>query len=218
MRNTHLMFWKVFLNLALRIEHKFLNRKIDLNNVIFYFVKQIDQFESNLQFGSASSFRSAMLSFKEYKGENIPFSEITPKFLNDYEKWMVEKGKSITTVSIYCRSLRKIVNNAIQKGDANIENYPFGRMERGLYSIPESRNIKKGLKLSDLKKIYTYKSKPCTPEQYYKDLWVFSYLCSGLNMKDVCLLKYKNIQGENIHINRAKTSKRKRDKVPRSIV
>jgi integrase/recombinase XerD len=201
-----------------KFEHAFLNRKSDLNNAIFYFKKQIAQYELNHQYGSASSFKSAMLSLIEYKGENILFTDITPKFMKDYEIWMLDNKKSITTISIYCRSLRKIFNTAMHNGDASMKDYPFGRAERALYSIPEARNIKKGLKMSDLKKIYNYESKPGTPEKYYKDLWIFSYLCSGLNMKDICLLKYKNIHGDNLQIVRAKTSERKRDRIPISIV
>jgi integrase/recombinase XerD len=38
-----------------------------------------------------------------------------------------------------------------------------------------------------------------------RDFWIFIYLCNGLNVKDFCLLKYKNIEEDFIVFNRAKT-------------
>ena len=37
-------------------------------------------------------------------------------------------------------------------------------------------------------------------------MWMFSYLANGMNMKDVALLKYSNIVGDEIHFVRSKTS------------
>jgi integrase/recombinase XerD len=38
-----------------------------------------------------------------------------------------------------------------------------------------------------------------------RDYWIFTYLCNGLNVKDLCLLTYKNIHRDFIEFNRAKT-------------
>jgi integrase len=47
--------------------------------------------------------------------------------------------------------------------------------------------------------------------KYY---WIFSYLCNGINLKDICLLKWKNIDGDYLLYERAKTSRTKREKKP----
>jgi integrase len=44
-----------------------------------------------------------------------------------------------------------------------------------------------------------------------KDYWIFIYLCNGLNVKDLCLLKWKNIDGDWLRYERAKTSRTKKD-------
>ena len=36
-------------------------------------------------------------------------------------------------------------------------------------------------------------------------MWIFSYLANGMNIKDIALLKYENITGEEIHFVRSKT-------------
>lgn len=38
-----------------------------------------------------------------------------------------------------------------------------------------------------------------------KDFWLFSYLCNGLNLKDICRLRYKDIDGDTLNVVRAKT-------------
>ncbi|HUZ57734.1 MAG TPA: hypothetical protein VMU83_03025, partial [Hanamia sp.] len=43
-----------------------------------------------------------------------------------------------------------------------------------------------------------------------RDYWIFIYLCNGLNVKDLCLLTYKNIQDDFIVFNRAKTIRSRR--------
>src|SRR5439155_20985670 len=83
--------------------------------------------------------------------------------------------------------------------------YPFGRRK---YVIPASRNIKKALELSDIEKIFFYEcSSDKTGEQQARDYWLFSYFGNGMNPKDIANLKYKNINGDYIHFERAKTER-----------
>ena len=57
----------------------------------------------------------------------------------------------------------------------------------------------------DIKKIFEYKPQENSPEHFHRDMWIFSYLCNGINVKDLCLLKYKDINREQIQFRRAKT-------------
>ena len=102
------------------------------------------------QINTSVCYQSSVKSLKSY-APKLKIREITPECLNSYEKWMLEKnGSSITTVSIYLRNLRAILNIAIKEGFIKNENYPFGRHK---YIIPQSRNIKKALQLSDIKSL-----------------------------------------------------------------
>lgn len=155
---------------------------------------------------SASSYDCTKNSLSAFSGaEKLSFSKITPDFLRDYERYMLASGKSITTVGIYCRNLRKIINDAIRKGNMAKEAYPFGKKEDGRYQIPKSRKVKKALSSSDVAKLLAYKPEDNSTEQYCYDLWIFSYLGNGMNLKDICLLKYKNLQWNTIKFLRAKT-------------
>ncbi|MEI6950677.1 site-specific integrase [Paraflavisolibacter sp. H34] len=152
--------------------------------------------------GSASSYTNSMRSLDNFK-KNLKFGDITPELLKDFEKWMIGRGNSISTVGIYLRPLRAIYNEAIAQGIVPRDYYPFGKRR---YQIPASRNIKKALTLAEIGKIYYYEPQTgIEGEAKGKDFWLFSYFANGINMKDVALLQYKNVRGDYLVIDRAKT-------------
>lgn len=139
----------------------------------------------------------------------LPFTSITSQFLKDYEHWMKEGGRTITTVGMYLRTLKALFNNAIASGDVNGELYPFSRRK---YQIPSGVNTKKALTLADIKKIFTYE--PATEsEARNRDLWIFSYLCNGINIKDIAKLKYKQLDKHSISFIRSKTERSTRQQL-----
>jgi integrase/recombinase XerD len=133
----------------------------------------------------------------------LPFTSITVTFLKEYEKWMLAQAKSRTTIGIYLRPLRALFNEAIAAGDLTAEQYPFGKRK---YQIPAGRNVKKALKIQEIKSIFDYEPKH-DGEAKWRDLWLFSYLASGINIKDISRLKYKSIDNEKITFIRAKTER-----------
>jgi len=126
---------------------------------------------------------------------------IKPDWLEKYQKAMELESKSLTTIGIYTRSLRTIFNIAIDEG---IENYPFGKRK---YQIPAPQNTKKALNKLELKLIFEYKPKARSWEELAHDIWMFSYLCNGANIKDICRLKNKNLNEKTITFVRAKTER-----------
>ncbi len=161
--------------------------------------------------GTAVSYECAQRSLSSFSPETR-FSDITPSFLTRYEEWMISNGNSITTIGIYLRSLRTLFNNAISQKEILPALYPFRRSvhEKGKYQIPQSNNIKKALSIGDIEKIFNYQAEPNSMTERAKDYWIFMYLCNGINVKDMSLLKYENIKNDVIEFVRAKTSRTKR--------
>jgi integrase len=188
-------------------EKKF-NQKTDRSkDVLSYLNAYTEQLSNDGRSGTADSYKCAFNSFTKFiKSKNrkkLQFAEVTPEWLAAYEKWMLEAGRSLTSIGIYLRSLRTIMNIGIEEGIISQEFYPFGKRK---YQIPAGRNIKKALTLADIKKIVNYM--PTTEaEQRARDLWVFSYLCNGANVKDISRLQYKNIDQSKITFVRAKTER-----------
>lgn len=167
------------------------------------FLSYIKKLLQQGRIGSAINYQRTYRSLKAFRG-NVLFTEITVGYLFQYENWMLSRNASKTTVGIVLRPLRSIFNEAIEEGIIRKDKcYPFGRRK---YQIPVSRNVKKALTIEDLKKIFYYQA-TCEREATGKAYWLFCYLANGMNVKDMIYLKFKNIQGEYLIFNRAKTEK-----------
>ena len=184
-------------------EKNFLEQKSTSQDVYSFYERYIQSLTDEERVGTASSYRCSFNSFKSYHPRKLYFEKVTPDFLKDYERWMLSEGNSLTTVGIYLRSLRTLCNLAIEEGVITQQTYPFGKRK---YQIPAGRNVKKALTLEDIQKIFDYQ--PQTDfEARSRDFWLFSYLCNGINMKDIARLKYCNIGGDKITFIRAKTER-----------
>lgn len=139
--------------------------------------------------------KQALNTFLKFK-PNLDFDDITKDFLQTFELWMLGKGKSITTVGIYIRTLRAIINLAKSRGEIKMSDYPFGRRK---YIIPSSRNIKKALNIEQIKMIFNYATEADSPLDEAKDFWKFSYLCNGINIMDIAHLKWSDVDNEKKH-------------------
>jgi integrase/recombinase XerD len=172
------------------------------------FDEYINQLEHNEQIGTAISYNSTKNSLDDYRKE-LKITDLTTNFLHEYERFMHFKGLSPSTIGIYMRQLRRIVNVAINKGLLSAEKYPF----KG-YTIPTSRNIKKALNENQIITLLNYQTDDLHKRRAL-DFWLFSYVCNGMNMADICLLTKDRIEGDFFHYFRAKTKNtKKRDLRP----
>lgn len=144
--------------------------------------------------------RSTLLNIERYAGEDIPFSSVTAGWLRRCEEFWLHEGKSSTTVSIYMKTLRSIMNKAVAEGYVRGSLFPFGRSG---YMIPKGSVRKLALSTEHIKQLMNY-SGPARLEEF-RDLWLFSYLCNGINFKDMLFLKYRNIIDGEISFIRSKT-------------
>jgi integrase len=179
----------------------------DQSNIIYFYENRIKEFEKNEQYSSMGLYSSALLNLKKYFGNNkrIDFREITVQELEKYEQWMLNKELSFYSVHNYISSIRVLFREAHSKGCVSKEIYPFGSDG---YKIPDGKNVKRALKLSEIEKIYNSKCKKYSVLDEARDYWIFSYLMNGANFNDIARLKNKNIDTEFISFIRNKTKKK----------
>ncbi|MBA7522399.1 Tyrosine recombinase XerC [subsurface metagenome] len=174
------------------------------SNVFYHYQVIIDRYKKLDRIGTANNYQLSLKSLKEYINKDIyklSFNEVTPAWLEDYERYMLNTGRSRTTISIYLRSLRAVFNAAINEGDISREIYPFGLRK---YQLPSVRKVKKSLTREQLKQLF--EASPRTPEQEKaKDFWFLLYSFNGMNVKDLVSLRYKDIENDKITYFRAKT-------------
>ena len=161
------------------------------NDVYEAYDSDISAMRENEQFGTSEVYKQSKNSLIKFsKRKKLIFEEITPDFLKKYEKWQFTNGKSSTTIGIYLRCLRKLFNSAIADGVIEQKMYPFGRNK---YKLPASRNIKKALTVDEISLIYNHDVPKGSLEEFARDIWMFSYLCNGMNISDIARIKHQHM-------------------------
>ena len=182
-------------------EEYYLEQRNAHDSVSFAFDGYTKSLRLEGRISTAVSYECARNSLSKFK-KDLTFADVTPVFLKKYENHMTNKGNSTTTVGIYLRSLRAVYN--LQKIDKSI--YPFGE-KNNQYSIPTGNNIKKALTIEEIGRIYNYETDTNSTEDMAKDYWLFLYLCNGMNVKDLCNLKWSNIDDDTLTFVREKTKR-----------
>lgn len=155
----------------------------------------------NEQVGTHLFYQDAFRSVEAFGGENILYTTVTVDWLKNYEKYMLKLGRAYSTIGMYCRAIRCIINEAKRAGLIKENQYPFGK---GKFEIPTGKGRKLALTLQQIKSVANYSDGNEATEKY-RDMWFFSYLCNGINFADMLTLKFSNIQNGEICFIRAKT-------------
>ncbi len=188
-------------------EKKFNDQPAVMNDVLDAIEKKKEKLAAAGSFNYAESYQSTHKSLTGFLNtmhrKKLKYSDITPEWLQQYEDWMRQNESSITTIGIYIRNLRTIINQAIEEGHFQKEFYPFGKRK---YQIPHGKNVKKALTIEQIKMIVDHV--PATEAaKKARDLWLFSYLCNGVNVTDIARLQYQNLSRKHITFIRAKTER-----------
>ena len=164
-------------------------------------IRQLNQ-EGRLKY--ASTFKELKNSMTEYnKGLDIYLSEIDVVWLKNYEAWLKSKGLADNSIGVRFRTLRVLYNKAINDGIVKQELYPFKTYK---VSKLHEETVKRSITKQDIEKIINYKS-----NDKYKilsvDLFCFSYMCAGINFKDIAYLTRSNFIDNRLVYYRKKTRK-----------
>lgn len=125
--------------------------------------------------------RTTLKNVERFAGKEILFSKLSVSWFNSFENYLKKENKAITTVCIYMKTLRCVMHEASAAGLVKESMYPFGR---GKYVIPKGSSRSLALSYDHIRKILAYKG--TTSSERYRDLWLFSYLCNGINFLVVC--------------------------------
>lgn len=165
-------------------------------------IKKMDQFYTEGKINTYYRYRSTLHAIEKCKGRNICFDDISIGWLKSCESVWKKDGMNCTTINIYMNTLRCVCREALETGLMHEGVWPF---KKGGYQIPTGRKRTLALTKEQISKIILWKGDDdlC----YWRDLWLFSYLCNGINFRDMLFLKYGDISDGEISFVRSKTSK-----------
>lgn len=180
------------------------NKTIKKKEYFFVFTEEIikDLIKAK-RIGSATSYRTTLNSFKAFLNEkDILLIKIDHKFLTDYQTDCLSKGMKINAIGVYLRTLRAIINRAIDEDILLHTKYPFRK-----FSIKSEKTEKRAITKKQLKKVFDLKLKKGTNYWHSKNYFIFMFNMRGMNFIDVAYLTMKNIQGNRLVYKRIKTGK-----------
>lgn len=186
-------------------ERELFGVKGDKRDVFAAFEQYIKELKEADRYSYASTFEDTKSTLKAFQ-EKIEFADITPKWLYDLEKHQLSKGNKISTVGLHARNIRVIYNVAIDGNVIHRDAYPFGKRK---YEIPSAKKSKRKLSREEIEKLHGAEVLS-QQEEKAKDFWFLIYLCYGINMQDLLLLKRKQVGREKISFIRKKTERSKR--------
>lgn len=184
------------------------NKRFELKTVCQFYQELIEQCKSNDKCGNRLIYKGSYNSLKVFTKNqlDIPFSTIDVSWLNKYEKWLRSKGNKETTMSLMFRTLRSAYNKAIKAKCARKSDYPFDEYKINKF---DTKTQKRAIAKTEVLK-FTKEVDNIGKRQYVqlsKDIFIFSYLCGGINFTDIANLTKTNITNGRIHYIRQKTGK-----------
>lgn len=191
------------------------------NGFLALFASHLEELRREKRTGTYTAYNTALNAFKGFRKEKeLSPHDLTPAMLKDFERYLErgdhqkkkekeKRGLNKTSIGIYMRVLKVIYNIAADADRSLLENYPFARRqtERAKYKIRTGSGHKgEALTIDQLRKLDSLKFTEAQAEyEEARLIWMFSFHCQGMNMKDISLLKYKDIDGTTIRYIRHKT-------------
>ena len=130
--------------------------------------------------------------------DSTRFEEVTPKWLERFERFELAAGKSTATISLHFRYIRAVINDAIN--EEITQNYPFRK-----FKIKKSESKNRSLTLGELRTLLTWQVEP--HQEKYLSVFKLMILLRGINLKDLALLTHDNVSRGRLEYIRAKTDK-----------
>ena len=186
-----------------------------LKTVVTFYKELIDEFASDNKCGNRLIYKSSLNSLLAFtRGKlDIHFCAIDVEWLKKYEKWLRAKKNKETTISLQFRTLRSVYNKAIESKCARKSDYPFNEYKINKF---DTRTQKRAISKVDVLK-FTQDVAEIGNLQYIqlsKDIFIFSYLCGGINFTDIANLTKANIVDGRLHYVRQKTHKKIKIGIP----
>ena len=162
------------------------------------FLKLWEFVASTKKLGTAESYRIAAKCFEKLVGD-IGFEDVTEETLERWRGAMLNESYSLTTVGIYMRACRVVVNEAVRRKLIDVRNYPFGK---GKIEIKRGATRKEEyLSVSDIIRLYNFleQDMPAHWKAGYKFVvlrsvatFLAAYLGNGMNLADLARLEYND--------------------------
>ena len=138
----------------------------------------------------------------ESKAKNLRYTDITQRWLEDYDTWMMTHGRpSVNGRASHLKNIRTVFNYAIDLEKINY--YPFRK-----FKIKNEATRKRSLPIDVIAELFMYKPEKDNvhqTEQRAIDVFCMSFALIGMNITDIYQAKKKDYMHGRLSYQRAKT-------------
>ena len=172
-----------------------------------FYNELIKHYQETDKLGNARTYKYYLGSIIRFCGKtDMLFSDIDVNWLKKYEQWLISNKCTEVTISFVFRTLRSAYNKAIEAKCAFKSNYPFTEYKVSKFDVSTQ---KRAIPKDAIKEVMTVDlSKEKSIIQFSRDIFIFSYLCGGINFSDIAGLKLINLINNKLVYIRKKTKKK----------
>lgn len=166
---------------------------------------RIGELRKENRIGTMSTYVSSLRKWLDVIGD-VKMMELDATLIGRFVDRCSEDNSN-STIGIYLRCLRAIVNYAIYLDIIPQSRYPFSKSKYDrLVKIPATaKRDDRFLSIDDILNVDALDK--TDTERWCWSMWMFSYLCGGMNLADIGCLRSENIVGNTITFSRKKTRK-----------
>ena len=166
---------------------------------IIEFSREIAEEQRSRNPGNAKVYQTLVDQLENLRMD-VPLSQVDYDFVHKFKYYKYASGISNNSLHTYLRTLRAVINQAINRGLYDANKYPF---RRGIMPKLEPTK-KKALDPKHIHAIYNFEPKGIRQERC-KNLLILSFELRGLDMIDILHLEKDDIQNGRIEKVRLKT-------------
>ena len=172
-----------------------------------FYNELIQHYQETDKLGNVRTYKYSLRSIIRFCGKaDMLFSDIDAPWLRKYEQWLIKSKCTEVTMSFIFRTLRSAYNKAIEAGCTAKSNYPFDAFKVSKFDVSTQ---KRAIPKDAIKKVMAVDlSKESFYIQFSRDVFIFSYLCGGINYTDIAYLKLSNVIDGKLSYTRKKTKKK----------
>lgn len=140
-----------------------------------------------------------------WKKPTLRWSRVTRELVDQFQAHLQEENLQTNTVNSYLSNFRAMYNDAIRNGIATriASVNPFMHLQ-----LKREKTLKRAVSLKTIEQIARLDCKGSPIRRLAIDLYLFSFLACGMPFVDIARLKERNIHGNVLVYNRAKTGTR----------
>ena len=133
---------------------------------------------------------------ERFSNQKVTIDDITVKWLNEFEKWLRDKGTKTNGIGMHMRNIRTVCNYALK--EAYTTNYPFKQ-----YKIRKEETAKRSLNIEQLRELRDFECD--VRHERYRDMFMLMFYLRGINAVDLFNATHENIRNGRFEYRRSKT-------------